>query len=142
MALGQMIVFSGSHNDILAESVKVNLTNMYGGELTVSPIDITNFSDGEIFIRLIDSARGKDVFILQSLTNAESIWELFLIIDACRRASAKRITAVIPYYGYARQDRKNEPRVPISAKVVAKHLEASGIDRVVSVELHSNQIHL
>ena len=102
---------------------------------------VGRFSDGEIRVQIEESVRGHDVFIVQS-TNppAENLLELLLIADAARRASAARVTAVIPYFGYARQDRKDRPRVPISAKLVANLIEASGIDRLLTVDLHADQI--
>ncbi len=102
---------------------------------------VGRFSDGEIRVQIEESVRGHDVFIVQS-TNppAENLLELLLIADAARRASAARITAVVPYFGYARQDRKDRPRVPISAKLVANLIEASGIDRILTVDLHADQI--
>ncbi|MCK9244925.1 MAG: ribose-phosphate pyrophosphokinase [Candidatus Marinimicrobia bacterium] len=109
--------------------------------LTPGKVTIGNFSDGEITIKLEDNIRGKDVFIIQS-TNppAENLLELLLIIDAARRASARRITAVIPYYGYARQDRKDQPRVPISARLVMDMIVVAGVDRIMAMDLHSTQI--
>ncbi len=111
--------------------------------LSVEPTKhlVSRFSDGEIRVQIEESVRGHDVFIVQS-TNppAENLLEMLLLTDAARRASAARITAVIPYYGYARQDRKDKPRVPISAKLVANLIEASGVDRVLTVDLHADQI--
>ena len=102
---------------------------------------IKQFSDGELWIRFDENIRGEDVFIIQS-TNppATNIMELLLMLDAAKRASARRVTAVIPYYGYARQDRKDQPRVPISAKLFADLIQKAGADRVVSMDLHSSQI--
>ncbi len=112
-------------------------------ELGIEPTKhtVSRFADGEIFVQIEESVRGDDVFIIQS-TNppAENILELLLLADAARRASAARITAVIPYFGYARQDRKDKPRVPISAKLIAKLVESSGFDRVLTVDLHADQI--
>ncbi len=109
--------------------------------LDVTKHSVSRFADGEIFVQIDESIRGDDVFIVQS-TNppAENILELLLLGDAARRASAARITAVIPYYGYARQDRKDKPRVPISAKLIAKLIESAGFDRVLTVDLHADQI--
>ncbi|NPB03726.1 MAG: ribose-phosphate pyrophosphokinase [Thermotogae bacterium] len=102
---------------------------------------VGRFSDGEIRVQIEESVRGQDVYLVQS-TNppAENLLELLLLADAARRASAARITAVIPYFGYARQDRKDRPRVPISAKLVANLIEAAGIDRILTVDLHADQI--
>jgi ribose-phosphate pyrophosphokinase len=128
-------LFSGSSNGPLAEKIAVNL----GKE--VSKCTLKRFSDGEIFFQINENIRGMDVFILQS-TNppAENIMELFIMIDACRRASARRITAVIPYYGYARQDRKDQPRVAITAKLMANLITTAGVDRVMLMDLHASQI--
>jgi ribose-phosphate pyrophosphokinase len=103
--------------------------------------DIKSFSDGEIAVKINENIRGKDVFIIQS-TNppAENLLELLVITDAAKRASAERITAVIPYYGYARQDRKDQPRVPITSKLMANLITVAGTDRVLTMDLHSAQI--
>jgi ribose-phosphate pyrophosphokinase len=103
---------------------------------------ITRFSDGEIYFQIEENVRGADVFIVQpSCTPADSnLMELFLMIDACKRASARRITAVMPYFGYARQDRKDKPRVPISSKLVSDLLVASGTQRLLTMDLHAPQI--
>src|SRR5437867_4984305 len=102
---------------------------------------VTRFADGEIFVRIDENVRGNDVFIVQP-TNppAENVMELLLLIDAARRASAARITCVMPYYGYARQDRKDQPRVPIGAKLVANMIMAAGADRVLGVDFHQHQL--
>jgi ribose-phosphate pyrophosphokinase len=109
--------------------------------IEITKHSVSRFSDGEIFVQIDESVRGDDVFIVQS-TNppAENILELLLLGDAAKRASAARITAVIPYFGYARQDRKDKPRVPISAKLIAKLIESAGFDRVLTVDLHADQI--
>ena len=105
-------------------------------------VDITRFPDGEIFVKIVENVRGDDLFIIQSVSVEPNnyLMELLIMIDAAKRASASRITAVLPYYGYARQDRKDQPRVPITAKLVASLLEAAGADRVVCVDLHAQQI--
>ncbi len=112
-------------------------------ELGIEPAKhkVSRFADGEVFVQIEESVRGDDVFIVQS-TNppAENLMELLLLADAAKRASAARVTAVIPYFGYARQDRKDKPRVPISAKLVAKLMESAGFDRVLTVDLHADQI--
>ena len=106
------------------------------GRMTIKP-----FSDGELWIRFDENIRGEDVFIIQSTNPPDTnMIELLLMLDAAKRASARRVTAVIPYYGYARQDRKDQPRVPISAKLFADLIQAAGADRVVSMDLHSSQI--
>ena len=105
-------------------------------------VDITRFPDGEIFIKLRDNVRGEDLFIVQSVAvnPNEYLMELLIMIDAAKRASARRITAVLPYYGYARQDRKDQPRVPITAKLVANLLVAAGANRILCMDLHAQQI--
>ncbi len=111
--------------------------------LGVKPTDviIKEFSDGEIFVKINENIRGMDVFIIQSThPPAENIMELLLLIDAAKRASAQRVTAVIPYFGYARQDKKDEPRVPISAKLMANLLTTAGADRILTIDLHAAQI--
>jgi len=105
-------------------------------------VDITRFPDGEVFVKIVENVRGDDLYIVQSVSVEpnEYLMELLIMIDAAKRASAKRITAVLPYYGYARQDRKDQPRVPITAKLVANLLAAAGADRVVCLDLHAQQI--
>jgi ribose-phosphate pyrophosphokinase len=104
--------------------------------------DVVSFPDGESFVRINENVRGADVFIIQSTCNPanQNLMELFIMIDAARRASANRITSVIPFYGYARQDRKDQPRVPITSKLVANLLVSAGTDRVLTVDLHAQQI--
>ena len=128
-------IFSGSSNPKLAKGIVDYL------KVKKSSIKLTKFSDGELFIKIVDDVRGTDVFVIQS-TNppAENIMELLLIMDALRRASAERITAVIPYFGYGRQDKKDEPRVPISAKLIANLIVEAGANRVLTLDLHSQQI--
>ncbi len=108
----------------------------------LNPIEVKNFNDGEIYIHIEKSVRGSVVFIIQPTSTPvnENLMQLLLIIDACKRASAKEINAVIPYYGYSRQDRKALPREPISAKLVANLIEAAGVSRVVTFDLHVDQI--
>jgi ribose-phosphate pyrophosphokinase len=107
----------------------------------ICKVTATRFADGEIFVRIDENIRGSDVFIVQP-TNApaENLMELLLLIDAARRASAARITAVMPYYGYSRQDRKDQPRVAIGAKLVANMIEAAGADRVLGIDFHQHQL--
>ncbi len=135
--MSYMAVFSGSANPQLAQTVAGNL------HIPLGKADINRFSDGEIAVEIKENVRGKDVFILQPTcapTN-DNLMEIVLLADALRRSSAGRITAVIPYFGYARQDRRpRSARVPISAKVVADMLSIAGIDRVMMVDLHSDQI--
>jgi len=128
-------LFTGSASRALAE--KISSTT----GIPVSKSTITRFADGELKIKLQENIRGRDVFIIQSTPPpAENILELLLFLDAAKRASADRITAVIPYFGYARQDRKDEPRVPISAKLIADLLARSGASRVLTMDLHAEQI--
>jgi ribose-phosphate pyrophosphokinase len=104
--------------------------------------NITPFPDGETFVKIEENVRGEDIFIIQptSPPTNHNLMELFIMIDALRRASAMRITAVMPFYGYARQDRKDQPRVPITAKLVANLLVAAGVNRVLTMDLHAQQI--
>jgi len=129
-------ILCGNANRDLAKKVAQHLG------LELAKTEIKRFSDGEIFVRVEENVRGSDVFILQSTCSPanDHLMEILLIADALRRASAARITAVIPYYGYARQDRKDVPRTPISARVVADLLEAVGVNRVFSLDLHAPQI--
>jgi ribose-phosphate pyrophosphokinase len=132
---GPLLLLAGRSNRPLAAEI---------GELIGKSPDgatIKQFSDGEIFVRIDRNARGRDVFIVQPTgAPAENIMELLLLIDAARRASAARVTAVIPYFGYGRQDRKDQPRVSIGAKLVANLVVAAGADRVVSIDFHQHQI--
>lgn len=131
-----MKIFSGSSNKKLATDI-CDAIGVELGKCTVS-----TFPDGETFVRIEENVRGEDVFIVQSTcppTN-HHLMEMFIIIDALRRASAFRITAVMPFYGYARQDRKDQPRVPITAKLVANLLVAAGAHRVLTMDLHAQQI--
>ncbi|HUU93590.1 MAG TPA: ribose-phosphate pyrophosphokinase [Phycisphaerae bacterium] len=129
-------VFSGSANRPLAEAIAAHLGEPLGAAATA------RFPDDEMMVKINEDVRGRDIFIIQPTCRPQNdnLMELLLYIDAACRASAERITAVIPYYGYARQDRKDEGRVPISAKLVANMLEAAGVDRVLTVHLHAHQI--
>ncbi|HWQ38305.1 MAG TPA: ribose-phosphate pyrophosphokinase [Burkholderiales bacterium] len=137
MAYDSLMVFTGTANPKLAEDVVRHL-NIPLGRATVG-----RFSDGEVMVELLENVRGKDTFVLQSTctpTN-DSLMEVLLIVDALKRSSAGRITAAIPYFGYARQDRRpRSARVAISAKVVANMLQAVGVDRLLTMDLHSDQI--
>jgi len=129
-------VFSGTANEPLAQAIC-----KYIG-IGLGKCNISSFPDGETFVKVVENVRGEDVFIVQSTcppTN-HNLMELFIMIDAVRRASAARITAVLPFYGYARQDRKDQPRVPITAKLVANLLVASGANRILTMDLHAQQI--
>lgn len=131
-----MRVFSGNSNLKLAESIAAYL------RITLGEVEINRFPDGEIFVKIRENIRGRDVFIVQSICYPpnEHLMELLIMIDAMRRASANRITAVLPFYGYARQDRKDQPRVPITAKLVANLLVAAGANRLLTMDLHAQQI--
>ena len=131
-----MKIFSGTANEPLARAICKSI----GIEL--GRCNITPFPDGETFVKIKDNVRGEDVFIIQptSPPTNHNLMELFIMIDALRRASAKRITAVMPFYGYARQDRKDQPRVPITAKLVANLLVAAGANRLLTMDLHAQQI--
>jgi len=129
-------VFTGNANAPLAREICEFLA------LPLSAASVKNFADGEIYLQIQENVRGADVFVVQPTSKPvdRNLMELLLMMDALRRASADRITAVLPYYGYARQDRKDKPRVPISAKLVAKLLERSGADRILALDLHAAQI--
>jgi ribose-phosphate pyrophosphokinase len=129
-------VFSGSANQDLTQRICENL------DIPLGEIIIRNFADGEIYCQIGENVRGRDVFLVQPTCKPvnNNLTELLLMIDAFRRASAKRVTAVIPYFGYARQDRKDRPRVPISSKLVSNLLQAAGADRVLTMDLHAPQI--
>lgn len=128
-------IFSGTSSHYLAEKI----ANFYGKPL--GSVTLKRFSDGEISVHFDESIRGCDVYIIQStFTPADNIMELLLMVDAARRASAAYVTVVVPYFGYARQDRKDRPRVPIAAKLVANLFSASGADRLMTCDLHAGQI--
>lgn len=134
--MGPLKLFTGNANPELAKKVAAYL-NMPLGDATVK-----KFSDGETFVRINENIRGADCFIIQSTCAPanDNLMEVLVMIDALKRASAGRITAVIPYYGYARQDRKDAPRTPITARLIADLLESAGADRVFSLDLHAPQI--
>jgi ribose-phosphate pyrophosphokinase len=129
-------IFSGSANPELARKIAEYLG------VSLGSAKISRFPDGEVWIKILDHVRGDDVFVVQPTSPPpnENLMELLIMIDALRRASAARITAVMPFYGYARQDRKDQPRVPITAKLVANLLVASGVNRVLTLDLHAQQI--
>jgi len=135
MATNDYKIFSGSSNRPLAEKIAEKLGKSLGA------IELKRFSDGEIWVKYGENIRGSDVYIIQS-TNppSDNLLELLIMVDAAKRASAKRITAVIPYFGYSRQDRKDQPRVSITAKLVANLLTVAGADRVMTMDLHAAQI--
>ena len=129
-------VFSGNANPELAHDICGHLN------IPLSKVEVRRFSDGEIFVEIGENVRGTDVFVIQPTCTPvnDHLMELVIMVDALRRASARRITAVLPYYGYARQDRKVAPRVPITAKVVAEMLMVVGVRRVLAMDLHAGQI--
>ncbi len=132
----ELKIFTGNANPDLAAKI---------GEYIDCPVgqaEVTHFSDGEIAVKIKEDVRGRDVFVVQPTCAPpnENLMELLILMDALKRASASRITAVVPYYGYARQDRKDQPRVPITAKLVANLITASGADRLLTMDLHADQI--
>lgn len=136
MTVKQLKIFSGNANRPLAEKIAQCLG------LSLGEQQLGRFSDGEICYQILENVRGADVFVVQSTSPPvnENLMELLVMIDAFKRASARRITAVIPYYGYARQDRKDKPRVPITAKLVTDLLQTAGTHRVLTMDLHAGQI--
>lgn len=134
--MNKLEIFSGNSNPELAAEMAKELGKKLGG------IMVGRFSEGEVRVKIDDNVRGKDVFVVQPTCPPvnENLMELLVMIDALKRASAGRITAVLPYYGYARQDRKDQPRVPISAKLVANLLTVAGANRVLTMDLHAGQI--
>ena len=134
--MNDFVIFSGNSNPVLSQKICEYIHVPLGGE------KVKRFSDGEIQIEIDENVRSKDVFVIQSICSPvnENLVELLLMLDALKRASADRITAVIPYYGYARQDKKVAPRVPISAKLVADILTVAGANRIITMDLHAGQI--
>ena len=135
MQPSEIKIFSGTSNMILAEKIAKKLGQQLGS------IEFRRFSDGEIWVKYGENIRGSDVYLIQS-TNppSDNIMELLIMLDAAKRASAKRITAIIPYFGYSRQDRKDQPRVAITAKLIANLITTAGADRVMTMDLHAAQI--
>ena len=131
-----LAIFSGTANPALAKAICECLGVPFGA------CDVGRFSEGEVSVKFNDNIRGKDAFLIQSTCPPvnDHLMELLIMIDAARRASARRITAVMPYFGYARQDRKDQPRVPITAKLVANLITTAGADRVLTMDLHAGQI--
>src|SRR5688572_2181080 len=130
-----LLLVSGTANQPLAEEIASQL------DIGLADVTVRRFADGEIFVRINQNARGRDVFIVQPTPPpADSLMELLLLIDAAKRASAARVTAIMPYYGYARQDRKDQPRVAIGGKLVANLLVAAGADKVLGMDFHTHQI--
>ena len=132
----ELKIFSGRAHPALAREISEYLN------IPLGKVDSYNFSDGEIFCQLQENVRGADVFVIQPTCAPvnENLMELLIMLDALHRASAKRITAVLPYYGYARQDKKDAPRVPITAKMVADLITQAGADRILTLDLHASQI--
>lgn len=133
---GELGIFSGTANPELAKKIVEYLG------ISLGEMEISSFSDGETYVKIKENVRGEDIFIVQPTCPPvnENLMELLIMLDAFRRASARRITVVVPYYGYARQDRKDEPRVPITAKLVANLISSAGADRVLLLDLHVDQI--
>jgi len=134
--VNEMGLFAGRANPRLAQDIAEYLG------IDLGDIEVRSFSDKEVYVEINENVRGKDIFLIQSTCPPanESLMELLIMIDAFQRASARRITAVIPYYGYARQDRKDQPRVPITAKLVANLITVAGADRALTIDLHAGQI--
>lgn len=132
----QLKIFCGNSNPELVHRISDELG------LPVGQIEVRRFKDGEVYCQVHENVRGRDVFVIQSTCSPvnENLMELLIMLDAFKRASVSRLTAVIPYFGYARQDRKHGPRVPISAKLVADLVDTAGADRVLTIDLHANQI--
>src|SRR5690349_8087252 len=132
----EMKVFSGTANRDLAKAIC-----KYIG-IPLGAATISSFPDGETYVKIEENVRGRDVFLIQptSPPSNQHLMELLIMVDAARRASADRITAVIPFFGYARQDRKDKPRVPITAKLIANLLHAAGVSRVLTMDLHAQQV--
>ncbi|MFH1752856.1 MAG: ribose-phosphate pyrophosphokinase, partial [Candidatus Omnitrophota bacterium] len=136
MRNGEMVIFSGNGNRPLAKEICDGL------DIKLSQARVERFSDGEQMVKIKEDVRGRDVFVIQPTSPPvnDNLMELLIMMDALRRASARRITAVLPYYGYARQDRKDQPRVPITAKLVANLIAVAGANRVLTMDLHAGQI--
>src|SRR5262245_51912167 len=134
--IGAMKILAGNSNKPVAEAIGACL------HLQLTNASIKRFSDMEIFVEIHENVRGEDVFVIQSTSYPanDNLMELLITLDALRRASARRVTAVLPYFGYARQDRKSGPRTPISAKLVANLITAAGANRVLTLDLHAGQI--
>ena len=133
---GELKIFGGRAHPRLVEEICDYLS------LPVGKVEAYNFSDGEIFCQILENVRGTDVFVVQPVSQPanENLMELLIMLDTFKRSSASRVTAVVPYYGYARQDKKDKPRVPITAKLVADLLSTAGADRILTMDLHASQI--
>jgi len=132
----ELAIFSGNSHRVLAESICHHL------EMPLGEVDVFQFSNEEVFVQFLDNLRERDVFIVQPIVSPVNtrLMELFVMIDAAKRASAGRITAVVPYYAYGRSDKKDQPRIPITARMIANFLEVAGADRVLTVDMHAGQI--
>jgi len=141
-ALNEPKLISGNANKNLAKAIARRMTVHRGLNVDLVDARIERFNDQEIFIEVYENVRGEDMFIIQSTSNPanDNLMELLIMADALRRSSASRITAVIPYFGYARQDRRTKARTPISAKLVANLLVEAGVERVLTLDLHATQI--
>ncbi|MEM9736796.1 MAG: ribose-phosphate pyrophosphokinase, partial [Pseudomonadota bacterium] len=137
-----MKLIAGNSNLPLAQAIAKRISIYHGARFNLTSARVERFNDGEIFVEIFDNVRGEDVFIIQSTSKPanDNLMELLIIADALRRSSARRITAVMPYFGYARQDRRSAARTPISAKLVANMISEAGIDRVLTMDLHAGQI--
>jgi len=135
-------IISGNANRPLAEAIARRMSVFRGDKFKLADARVERFNDKEIFVEIYDNVRGEDVFIIQSTSHPanDNLMELLIMTDALKRASARRITAVMPYFGYARQDRKSAARTPISAKLVANLITKAGVDRVLTMDLHAGQI--
>jgi ribose-phosphate pyrophosphokinase len=135
-------ILAGNGNRPLAEAIARRISVYRGGALAVAQARVERFSDKEIFVEIYENVRGEDVFVVQSTSNPanDNLMELLVMTDALRRASAGRVTAVLPYFGYARQDRKTAARTPITAKLVANLIQKAGVDRMLTMDLHAGQI--
>src|SRR5688500_1537138 len=132
----ELRIFSGNGNRALTEAICRRLS------IPMADLTIASFSNENIFVKLNESVREKDVFVVQSLASplSDRIMELLIMLDACKRASAGRVTAVIPYFAYGRTDKKDQPRVPITARLLADMIERAGADRILTIDLHAGQI--
>ncbi|GLQ36068.1 ribose-phosphate pyrophosphokinase [Amylibacter marinus] len=135
-------IITGNSNPPLAKAISSRMSMLRGKPVSLIDARVERFNDGEIFVEVYENVRGEDMFILQSTSNPanDNLMELLIMADALRRSSADRITAVIPYFGYARQDRRTKARTPISAKLVANLLTQAGVERILTVDLHAAQI--
>ena len=136
MSIEKMKLFVGTSNPVLGQRIAEYLS------MSLATATVRRFSDGEVFVQIDENVRGRDVFVVQSTSSPANdyLMELLIMVDALRRASAGRITAVVPYYGYSRQDRKEAGRTPITAKLVADLMDAAGVERVLTMDLHAGQI--